>query len=107
MDKENKSRSRNVTQRDLIVAAIVVVVMLFIGWYKEAGAVWAKVVFSIIPILCLVAYLFMPKVITNKPKEETNNELDKSLIERVWPYFLLGLAIVFVAPIIFSILEKY
>jgi hypothetical protein len=55
--KTDNNRSRNVTPKDLIQAAFVVIVLFILGWYKETESKISALVFAVLPVIGLLYYL--------------------------------------------------
>lgn len=102
MEEKNNTESKNVTPKDLFVAAIIVVVLLFVGWYETLGEKWAKLVFAAVLILGLIVWLRIPKEKRIEAEEKANKELNKSVIGRAWKYFTWALVALCVVLVVVS-----
>ena len=95
MNPNKAKRSRNVSSKDLLQAAIVVAVLLVLGWYKEAGSRVAAILFAAIPLLGLCYYLLrIPPDERRKAEQWGHSELFQSWIGKLFFGFLLFLIII-------------
>jgi uncharacterized membrane protein YkvI len=102
-NKEEIRHSRNVTQKDLIQAVIIVAAILILGWYKETGSKIAALIFAIIPVIGVIYYLRIPAEKRQEAEQEANAELRKSPIGKLWIGFLWTFGIVSIFLIIQSL----
>jgi len=85
MEENNKQKTvRNVTAKDLLVAGIVIVLLVFVGWYKEAGEKWAALIFAVVPIIGVLVYLKIPR----EKRIKAEKEFSKTKTGKVLNYFM-------------------
>lgn len=96
------NRSRNVTPRDLIQVAFVVVAGVILGWYREMGSKTAALIFAVVHVVGLFYYLRIPAEERKRASQRAMAELKQSRLGRLRIGFMYLLGFVLVVPMLHS-----
>jgi phosphatidylserine synthase len=104
--KTDNQKSRNVTAKDLIQAAFVVVALVILAWYKETGSKAAALVFTALPLVALLYYLRIPVEERKRTEQRVKAEMRQTMIGRLWIGFMYLLILTAVGLLLHSFVLK-
>ncbi|MDD5008034.1 MAG: hypothetical protein PHU49_06700 [Syntrophorhabdaceae bacterium] len=104
--KTDNDKSRNVTAKDLIQAAFVVVALVILVWYKETGSKAAALVFAAVPLVALLYYLRIPIEERRRAEQRVKAEMRQTVIGRLWVGFMYLLVLTAVGLLLHSFVVR-
>ena len=84
MVKNDSNLTKKVSGRYLLLPFFIVLMLVVLVWYKEAGEQWAILISSLIPVIGVIYWLRIPREKRIEAEKNVNEELKKTTIGKSW-----------------------
>ncbi|KPJ92615.1 MAG: hypothetical protein AMJ53_09015 [Gammaproteobacteria bacterium SG8_11] len=105
MQKNDSNLTKKVSGRYLLLTFFIVLMLVVLVWYKEAGEKWAAFILATIPVIGVIYYFRIPHEKRIEAEKNVNEELKKTTIGKFWIFLKWSLFIIVGIAVVVSFVK--